>query len=77
MNQLRDALWICTTADGWTSRRRAFIGITAHWIAPDLKRRSVCLAVRRVIGKCDFEVIAKFLGNCWGPFDGCWHGRIL
>ena len=69
MNQLRDALWICTTADGWTSRRRAFIGITAHWIAPDLKRRSVCLAVRRVIGKCDFEVIAKLLEGVYEEYD--------
>lgn len=69
MNQLRGALWICTTADGWTSRRRAFIGITAHWIAPNLKRRSVCLAVRRVIGKCDFEIIAKLLEGVYEEYD--------
>ncbi|KZR96249.1 Uncharacterized protein APZ42_009517, partial [Daphnia magna] len=32
-----------------------------HWIAPDLSRQSACLAVRRVVGTCNYEVIGKLL----------------
>lgn len=69
-NELKeDAKWICTTADGWTSRRRAFIGITVHWLNQNLKRRSACLAVRRVVGTCDYDVIAKLLESVYEEFD--------
>lgn len=69
IKQLNCASWICTTADDWTSKRRLFVGITAHWIGPDLKRQAVCLAVRRVIGKSDFEVIEKILESVYEEFD--------
>lgn len=68
-NNLEKAQWVCTTADAWTSRRRAYIGITAHWLDSQLKRRSACLAVRRIVGKCDFEVIAKLLESVYEEFD--------
>ena len=51
-----------------TSRRRSFIGITAHWINRNLTRRSACLAVR-VVGKCDYDVIAKLLESVYEEFD--------
>ena len=69
-NELKEkAKWICTTADGWTSRRRSFIGITAHWLDQNLKRRSACLAVRRVVGTCDYDVIGKLLESVYEEFD--------
>lgn len=69
-NELKDnAKWICTTANGWTSRRRSFIGITAHWLNQNLKRRSACLAVRRVVKTCDYDIIAKLLESVYEEFD--------
>ena len=65
----KEAKWICTTADGWTSRRRSFIGITAHWLNQNLTRRSACLGVRRVVGQCDYDVIAKLLESVYEEFD--------
>ena len=33
--------------------------MTANWLENDLKRRSACLAIRRVIGSHTYDVIAK------------------
>ncbi|XP_045030961.1 uncharacterized protein LOC116924587 [Daphnia magna] len=55
---LEKATDICTTADMWTSRRRSYLGMTAHWKGEDLKRRSACLGIRRVKGNPTFDVIA-------------------
>ena len=67
--QLKAASWVCTTADCWSSRRKSFLGITVHWYNSDLERKSACLAVRRVIGKCDYEVIARLLESVYEEFE--------
>ena len=61
MLQPSQARFICTTADCWSTRRKSFLGVTVHWLNNDLKRKSACLAIRRVVGKCDYEVLAKLL----------------
>ena len=53
--------YFCTTADCWTSRRRGFIGITAHRLDQDLKRKSVCLAVHQIKGRHTYDVLAKVM----------------
>ena len=60
---------MCTTADLEEGRRRSSIGITAHWLNQNLTRRSACLAVRRVVGQCDYDVIAKLLESVYEEFD--------
>ena len=61
---LEEASYVSTTADLWTSRRRAFLGMTVHWLGEDLVRRSACLALCHVIGSHTFDVIAKIMdGN--------------
>lgn len=52
---------MCSTADAWSCRRKSFLSVTIHLIASDLSRQSACLAVRRVIGTCNYEVIGKLL----------------
>lgn len=40
-----------------------------HWINNDLKRVSACLAIRRVIGQCNYEVLAKLVEAIHEEFD--------
>jgi hypothetical protein len=65
---LEKASFVSTTADLWTSRRRAFLGMTVHWVGEDLVRRSACLALRRVIGSHTFDVIAKVMDGVHKEF---------
>ena len=51
--------FVPVTANGWSRRTKSFIGLTAHWIDSELKRRSVALACRRLIGRHTYDVIAE------------------
>ena len=66
---LEKATDICTTADMWTAHRRSYIGMTAHWKGEDLKRRSACLAIRRVKDRHTFDVIAKIINDIHKEFN--------
>ncbi|XP_065323787.1 uncharacterized protein LOC135930915 [Gordionus sp. m RMFG-2023] len=57
--ELSDISYVCTTADSWTHNRRAYLGITGHWLDPPLKRRSVALALKRIIGCQTYDVLAN------------------
>ena len=57
------ALFVSTTADCWSSRKRSFVGLTVHWMTDDLVRKNACLAVKRVKGKITFQVLAKVMAN--------------
>ena len=55
-----DIEFISTTADIWTSRHRAFLGMTAHWVnAAPLERNSAALCCIRLRGKHDFRLLAN------------------
>lgn len=47
--------WICCTGDAWSSSKRNFLGVTAHWIAKDshckLIRKSAAIACVRFKGE--------------------------
>ena len=60
--------FISTTADCWSSRRRAFLGVTAHWLSQDLKRVSVCLALRRITEAHTYDVLAGHLESVHSAF---------
>ncbi|XP_065319150.1 uncharacterized protein LOC135927133 isoform X2 [Gordionus sp. m RMFG-2023] len=60
IRDLSEVSYLCTTADCWSGHRRAFIGLTAHWLDPlTLKRRSAALALRRIIGRQTYDVLAN------------------
>ncbi len=44
------------------------LGLTVHWLNNDLKRKSAWLAIRRVVGKCDYEVVSKLLESIHEEF---------
>lgn len=41
---------ICLTCDGWSNRRRSFLGVTAHWFDARLGRKSAALSCQRLKG---------------------------
>jgi hypothetical protein len=57
---LKQAKYVSTTADGWTSRSKAFLGSTVHWIDPKtLERRSACLGANRIVGSHTHKLLAE------------------
>lgn len=53
-----NAVDVCLTADAWGSKRRSFLGVTAHWLESkgemsELKRCSAALACKRFQGKTE------------------------
>jgi hypothetical protein len=56
---LEKAKYVCTTTDGWSCRRKSFLGTTVHWIDPKtLVRRSACLGGNRLKGHHTHKVLA-------------------
>ena len=49
--ELKNAKFVCTTADIWSNKKRSFLGMTAHFIADDLNRKSYAIACERFEGK--------------------------
>lgn len=61
-NTLSSVLYVSTTADCWTKRKKSYIGVTCHWInSKSFKRESVSLACCRLQGRHTYDVIAKAL----------------
>lgn len=54
----------------WSSKKRSFLGVTAHWInVNSLKRQSAVLACRRFQGTHNFDRIAEMLCDIHSEFD--------
>ncbi|XP_045029271.1 uncharacterized protein LOC116923342 [Daphnia magna] len=71
--ELENVEHVSTTADCWTSHRRSFLGMTAHWHgegknSKDIIRRSACLGVRRVYGSHTYNVLARAMADMHAEF---------
>ena len=67
---MREVEYIATTTDCWTTRRRRFIGVTAHWLDPDsLDRRWAALACRQLKGSHTFDVLAGALNDIHAEYQ--------
>ncbi|XP_076066086.1 E3 SUMO-protein ligase ZBED1-like [Oratosquilla oratoria] len=67
---LQDVDLVVTTADSWTSHRRAFLGCTVHWIDPiTLERKAATLACRELMEKQTGRVLARNLSDIFAEFD--------
>ncbi|KAG0729674.1 hypothetical protein GWK47_029856 [Chionoecetes opilio] len=71
---------VATTADSWSSHRRAFLGSTVHWIDPvTLQRKSATLACRELTESPTGEMLARNLHeiftdhNIADKITGCNH----
>ncbi len=70
IDKLKTVDSVCTTADGWTSRRRSFLGVTVHWLDPEsLERKGGCLAIRQLSGRHTYDILAKTLESINTEFD--------
>lgn len=66
LQQIKDTIakvqTVCTTADVWSTPKRSFMGVTCHWIDPELLiRKSAALACRRFTGAHTYDRIAELL----------------
>ncbi|KZR96349.1 Uncharacterized protein APZ42_009361, partial [Daphnia magna] len=52
----------------WCSYRKNFIGKTVHWYDNKLQRHKACLAVRRLVGKVDYILLAHKLDDIYTEF---------
>lgn len=71
--QPKEAFFDCsdaaTTIDAWTARRRSYLGQTIHrYDKKILKRKSACLAARRIIGHHTYNVSAKLIESIHGEY---------
>ena len=40
---------ICITADCWSTANKSNLGVTGHWLLPDLSRKSIALVCCRIL----------------------------
>ncbi|XP_017465562.1 PREDICTED: uncharacterized protein LOC108358634 [Rhagoletis zephyria] len=66
---LESVQYICTVVDIWSSRKRSFLGVTAHWIDTDLDRQCKTLACRRFPGIHNYKRIAMILDEIQADFN--------
>lgn len=66
---LASVKWVLATADAWSAHKRAFMGVTLHYVDPDtLIMQSIALACRRFKNSHTGENIAKLLKSIFDEF---------
>lgn len=60
---------ICLTLDHWSSRHKGYLGVTAHWYGENSNRKHACIAMRRIMGRCTFDVLAKLIESIIIEYD--------
>ncbi|UYV76758.1 hypothetical protein LAZ67_14001967 [Cordylochernes scorpioides] len=68
-SKLKEASYVCTEIDIWSSKKRSFIGVTAHWITNDLRRVSVALACQRFKGVHSYNRLSDIIQEINDHFD--------
>lgn len=67
---LKKVDFVCTTADIWSSSKRSYLGVTAHWIDCDtFDQKSVTLACRRFKGTHSYDKVAELIVEIHSEFD--------
>lgn len=67
---MAEVLYVCTTNDCRSARRRYFIGVTAHRIGDvTLERRSAAFACKRLKGRHTYDVLAEKLEDIHSEYN--------
>lgn len=70
ISELQKVEWLSATADAWSSHKRAFMGVTVHYVDPvSFEMRSTVLGVRRFKHAHTSEAIAKILLSMLNEFN--------
>ena len=65
---LNEVEHVYLTVDHWASYRKGYIGFTVHWYDDKLMRKHACLGLRRIVGSCTFDVLAKVIESVIAEF---------
>jgi len=69
ISEFQNARWLSATADAWSSHKRAFMGVTVHYVDPvNFEMKSTVLGVRRFKHAHTGEAIAKILLSMLNEF---------
>ena len=69
MKELQNAEWLSATADAWSSHKRAFMGVTIHYVDPiNFEMKSIALGVRRFKHAHTGDAIARLLLSMLNEF---------
>ena len=65
MNKIKESLkkpeYLACSTDGWSARKKHFLGYTSTWLDEDFKRSLVTLACRRFIGSQTFSTLTPHM----------------
>lgn len=73
---LEQSTFVCTTADIWSTKKRSFFGVTAHWINNNFERQSAALACRRFPNTYSHDRIADMLLSIQAEY-GLEHDKVI
>ena len=68
---LTNARKVCLTIDHWSSYRKGYIGITAHWFEvqnEELAMKHACIALRRIYGRVTYDVLANTINSVMAEY---------
>lgn len=68
---IKEALYVCLTADVWSHMRKSYLGVSIHFIANDnaWTRKSYILAFRLLSKRHTFDYLAETLVDIFKEYD--------
>ena len=69
VDELGKVEYVCATADCWSDGRRAYMGVTAHYLeGPAMERKACAIACRRIKGSQNYEVLTNLMCSIFEEF---------
>ncbi len=68
-NHFANSKHVCTTADAWSEANKSYLGVTAHTLDEEGKRKSFAIACRRLKGRHTYDILAEALENIHAEYN--------
>lgn len=72
---LEKQIYLCVTADAWTSHAQSYLGVTVHFIDEAFNRRSYLLAFKQMKYRQTYDILGKTVDAIFHDF-GITHSQI-